>query len=113
MSRRLHDFPQSFKGVAQFNKFIDFKSAGILIVGVLIWLFLYNTIGVYIPIAVNVIGFSLTISSYLLYTVKIPVEFYNKLGGERAYKLLYATIVHSRKNKIHVKSMEGEQQWCF
>jgi hypothetical protein len=110
MSRRLHNFPQSFKGVAQFNRFIDFTSAGLIGVGLGVWFLLSKTIGVYIPIAVNVIGFSLTLSLYLLYTVKIPVEYYNKLGGERVYKLLYATIVHSRKNIIHVKSTGGEKQ---
>ncbi len=110
MSRRLHNFPQSFKGVGQLNKFLDFTSAGLILAGGAIWFFLSVTIGVYIPIACNVIGFLLTLSLYLLYTVHVPVEYYNKLGGERVYKLLYATITHERKNKIHVKSVGGENK---
>lgn len=107
MSRRLHNFPQSYKGQTQINQFINPISGGLLLLGALIWLFLYSTIGQFIPIAAHAIGFLLTASMYLLYTVKIPSDYYNKLGNERVYKLIYSGFIHSKRKYVYSKLARG------
>jgi len=109
MSRRLHNFPQSYKGQSQFNRFIDFVSGGLLLLGGLIWIFLSSTIGQFIPIAAHAIGFLLTASMYLLYSIRVPADYYNKLGNERVYKLLYSSMIHKRKRYVYTKSARGEK----
>ncbi|MBI9013834.1 MAG: hypothetical protein JEZ08_16490 [Clostridiales bacterium] len=109
MSRRLHNFPRSYKGVGQFNRYINFTSFGLLFLGVVIWFTLNSTLGLYIPIASNVIGFLVTLALYLLYTVSVPIDYYNKLGGERVFKLFYSTYIHKKKNKIYVKEIRREE----
>jgi len=106
---RLHKFPEQNEKVGRFNRFIDFTSGPILVIGVLIWILLYNTIGKFIPIAANVIGFLLTVIPYLLYMVRIPEDYYNKLGGERMYVLIYLTLLHNLKKVIYVKDVGGHK----
>lgn len=107
MSRRLHNFPQSYKGQSQINQFINWVSGGLLLIGAIIWLFLLATIGKFIPIAAHAIGFLLTASMYLLYTVKVPSDYYNKLGNERLYKLVYSGLIHKRKKYVYSKIARG------
>lgn len=108
MSGRLHNFPQSYKGQSQFNQYIDYVSGALLLVGAMFWIFLAGTIGKFIPIAAHAIGFLFTLSIYLLYTVKIPSEYYNKMGNERLYKLLYSTWLHKRKRTIYTKTVRRD-----
>lgn len=104
MSNRMHNFPRDFKGEGQLNRFIDFPSLGLLILGGFVWLILFKTVGAILPIVAHAIGFLLTAFLYLVYTVKIPGDYYNKMGNERVYKLLYAAIMHRRKKSIYVKN---------
>ncbi|MBE0450726.1 MAG: hypothetical protein IBX70_07760 [Clostridia bacterium] len=109
MSRRLHDFPQNFAGEAKFNKWFDFKGFALFLLGVSVWIFLANTIGIFIPIAAHAIGFLLTLTLVLIYSVKIPAEFYNKMGNERIYKLIYSSIIHKRRKVIYSNTVRGEE----
>lgn len=103
---RTYKFPESYKGKGTIVKYIDFTSGALLLASFFIWMFLYSTIGRIIPMAAHAIGIILSLGSYILYTVRIPSEYYNKLGGERLYKLFYLGFMHHRKNRIYVKKYQ-------
>lgn len=109
MNNRMHNFPRDFKGEGQLIRFIDFPSFALLLLGSIVWLVLFKTVGAILPIVANTVGFLLTAFLYLVYTVKIPGEYYNKMGNERVYKLLYATFMHKRKKYIYVKDNNTKQ----
>lgn len=109
MSNRLYDFPQNYKGEGKLFKFVDWVSGIMLMISVLVWIFLYSILGEIIPMAVHVIGIILVFFPFAVYTIKIPAEYYNKLGGERLYKLLYSSYLHKKNKKIYVAP--GGKKW--
>ena len=107
---RTYKNKKTYKNENKLGKILDMKSAGLVGIGILVWIVLYNTIGVVVELLAHVLGFLITVTLFGVYAFVIDEDNYNKLGGERLYKYIFVKYFSSSKRNIYINT-KGEDLW--
>jgi hypothetical protein len=109
-----YKFPRSLKGENTIGNFFSFSSIPFVAVGLVVWVFLFYSIGQLSGIVAHLLGTLITIAMYLLSLFSMPERNIFGGNGQKVYMIIFYVITNKKTVFVpYIDSSNEEDKKSF